>query len=96
MYLSINEKPTMSQLYSFIFHYLEENELKIFRWKLLQYIIPTKKLLIYINGTFCIRRSTIILQHLVYVVSGSVIGHISNFQSATNTGPQNTTQKSKD
>ena len=44
-YLSINEKPNMSQLYSFIFHYLEENKLKIFRWKLLQYIIPTKKLL---------------------------------------------------
>ena len=39
MYLSINEKPNMSQLYSFIFHYLEENKLKIFRWKLLQYII---------------------------------------------------------
>ena len=45
MYLSINEKPNMSQLYSFIFHYLEESKLKIFRWKLLQYIIPTKKLL---------------------------------------------------
>ena len=45
MYLSINEKPNMSQLYSFIFHYLEENKLKIFRWKLLHYIIPTKKLL---------------------------------------------------
>ena len=44
-YLSINEKPNMSQLYSFIFHYLEENKLKIFRWNLLQYIIPTKKLL---------------------------------------------------
>jgi hypothetical protein len=28
----------------YIFH-LEENKLKIFRWKLLQYIIPTKKLL---------------------------------------------------
>ena len=35
MYSSINEKPNMSQLYSFIFHYLEENKLKIFRWKLL-------------------------------------------------------------
>jgi hypothetical protein len=46
MYLSINEKPNMSQLYSFIFHYLEESKLKIFRWKLLQYIIPTKKLFI--------------------------------------------------
>ena len=45
MYFSINEKSNMSQLYSFIFHYLEENKLKIFRWKLLQYIISTKKLL---------------------------------------------------
>jgi hypothetical protein len=45
MYLSINEKPNVSQLYSFIFHYLKENKLNIFRWKLLQYIIPTTKLL---------------------------------------------------
>jgi hypothetical protein len=45
IYLSINEKPNMSQLYSFIFHYLEENNLNIFRWKLLQYRIPTTKLL---------------------------------------------------
>ena len=41
MYLPINEKPNKSQLYSFI----NFNKLKIFRWKLLQYIIPTKKLL---------------------------------------------------
>jgi hypothetical protein len=27
------------------FSYLEENKLKIFRWKLIQYIIPTKNLL---------------------------------------------------
>ena len=26
MYLSTNEKPNVSQLYSFIFHYLEENK----------------------------------------------------------------------
>ena len=39
------KKTNMSQLYSFIFHYLEENKLKIFRWKLLQYIIATMKLL---------------------------------------------------
>ena len=45
MYLSINEKPNVSQLYSFLFHYLKENKLKIFRWKLFQYIIPTRKLL---------------------------------------------------
>ena len=48
----VNEKcidPTqMSNKYlynEYIFHYLEENKLKIFRWKCLQYIIPTKKLL---------------------------------------------------
>ena len=34
-----------TNIYPFIFHYLEENKLKIFRWKLLQYTIPTKKLL---------------------------------------------------
>ena len=28
MYLSIDEKPNMSQLYSFIFHYLEDKKLK--------------------------------------------------------------------
>ena len=44
MYLSIIEKPNVSQLYSFIFHYLKENKLNILRWKLVQYIIPTWKL----------------------------------------------------
>ena len=56
MYLSINEKPNMSQLYSFLFHYLKENKLKIFRWKLLQYIIPTRKLLMkwkIVNNSQC-------------------------------------------
>ena len=32
-------------LYEFIFRYLQENKLKVFRWKVLQYIIPTQKLL---------------------------------------------------
>jgi hypothetical protein len=35
----------MKPLNKFIFSYLEENKLKIFRWKLIQYIISTKKLL---------------------------------------------------
>ena len=35
----------MKPLYKLIFSYLEENKLKIFRWKLIQNIIPTKKLL---------------------------------------------------
>ena len=35
----------MKPLYKFICSYLEENKLNIFRWKLIQYIIPTKKLL---------------------------------------------------
>jgi hypothetical protein len=39
--LDIKEKPFMKPLYKFIFSYLEENKLKIFRWKLIQYIIPT-------------------------------------------------------
>jgi hypothetical protein len=33
MYLTRNEKPNVSKFYSFIFHYLEENKLNIFRWK---------------------------------------------------------------
>jgi hypothetical protein len=43
--LNIQEKPFMKPLYQFIFSYLEENKLKIFRWKLIQYIIPTKKII---------------------------------------------------
>jgi hypothetical protein len=35
----------MKPLYKFIFSYLEENKLNIFRWKLIQYIIPTQQLL---------------------------------------------------
>ena len=31
--------------YTFIFDYLKENKLRVFRWKLTQYIIPTKQLL---------------------------------------------------
>ena len=34
-------KTFMKPLYKLIFSYLEENKLKIFRWKLIQYIIPT-------------------------------------------------------
>ena len=36
----------MPFVYDFIFKILKENKLKIFRWKLLQYIIPTKQLLL--------------------------------------------------
>jgi hypothetical protein len=43
--LDIQEKPFMKPLYKFIFSYLEENKLEMFRWKLIQYIIPTYKLL---------------------------------------------------
>lgn len=32
-------------MYYFIFKFLDENKLRIFRWKLLQFIVPTKKLL---------------------------------------------------
>ena len=35
----------LKPLYNFIFYYLEENKLKMYRWKLLQSILPTKKLL---------------------------------------------------
>ena len=40
-HLNLHEKPDMSQIYSFIFYFLQENKLKIFRWKLIQFIIPT-------------------------------------------------------
>jgi hypothetical protein len=39
-HLNLDEKPDMSQIYSFIFYFLQENKLKIFRWKLIQFIIP--------------------------------------------------------
>jgi hypothetical protein len=32
---NIDEKPGLSQIYSFIFYFLQENKLKIFRWKLI-------------------------------------------------------------
>ena len=44
-YLNLNEHHNMSDTYFFIFNYLEENKFKVFRWKLLQSIIPTKQLL---------------------------------------------------
>jgi hypothetical protein len=47
--LDIQGKPFMKPLYKLFFSYLEENKLKIFRWKLIQYIIPTKKNY-YFNG----------------------------------------------
>ena len=43
--LNIKEICYKNMIYEFIFRYLEENRLKTFRWKLLQFIIPTKKLL---------------------------------------------------
>ena len=39
------EKPNASSLYVFIFKFLEENKLKMFRWKLFHFIIPNKVLL---------------------------------------------------
>ena len=41
-HLNLHEKPDMSQIYSFIFYFLQENNLKIFRWKLIQFIITTQ------------------------------------------------------
>ena len=35
----------MSMLYDFIFNQLHENKLKSFRWRLLQYFVPTKKIM---------------------------------------------------
>ena len=44
-YLVLSEKPNTSNLYFFIFKFLEENKLKMFRWKLFHFIIPNKVLL---------------------------------------------------
>lgn len=44
--LPMQEAPNMNSLYNFIFKYLTENKLKIYRWKLLQFIVPTKKILL--------------------------------------------------
>jgi hypothetical protein len=41
-YLDIQDFQKITDLYEFIFKILLENKLKIFRWKLLQFIIPTK------------------------------------------------------
>ena len=44
-YLVLSEKPNTSSLYFFIFKFLDENKLKMFRWKLFHFIIPNKVLL---------------------------------------------------
>ena len=41
----LSEKSNTSSLYFFIFKFLEENKLKMFRWKLFHFIIPNKVLL---------------------------------------------------
>jgi hypothetical protein len=44
-YLVLSEKRNTSNLYFFIFKFLEENKLKMFRWKLFHFVIPNKDLL---------------------------------------------------
>ena len=44
-FFNIEDTLNISHLYSFIFYHLNENKLKVFRWKLLQFIVPTKKML---------------------------------------------------
>ena len=44
-YLVLSEKPNTSSLYFFIFKFLDENKLKMFRWKPFYFIIPNKVLL---------------------------------------------------
>lgn len=43
-HLQFEKKPNMSDVYKFIFYFLQENKFKVFRWKLLQFILPTKTL----------------------------------------------------
>ena len=50
------ELPKCEAVCYFIFNYLSENKLKVFRWKLLHFIIPTKKLLLkwkVMNNSLC-------------------------------------------
>jgi hypothetical protein len=42
-HLNLDEKPDM--YIRLFFYFLQENKLKIFLWKLIQFIIPTTKLL---------------------------------------------------
>ena len=63
----------MSQLYSFTFHYLEENKLKIFRWKLLQYIIPTKKLLMKWRIAINIQCNSVVKMKNIYITLYTVL-----------------------
>ena len=44
-YLVLSEKPNTSSLYFFIFKFLDENKLKMFKWKLFHFIIPNTVLL---------------------------------------------------
>ena len=44
-HFNLDKNPDLSQIYAFIFNFLQENKLKIFQWKLIQSIIPTKNLL---------------------------------------------------
>ena len=42
---NLDEKSDLSQIHSFILYFLQANKLNIFRWKLIQCIIPTKKII---------------------------------------------------
>ena len=44
-FLDLEQKPNMDKVFVFIFNRLGENKLKVFRWKLIQFIVPTKTLL---------------------------------------------------
>ena len=43
--LHLKDNRIITDTYFFVFNYIHENKIKIFRWKLLQYIIPTRQLL---------------------------------------------------
>ena len=43
--LKLNISSQATKMFNFIFSYLKDNKLKIFRWKLLHYILPCKMLL---------------------------------------------------
>lgn len=45
-YLELEQTPDMNKVFTFIFKKLQENKFKVFRWKLIQFIVPTKTLLL--------------------------------------------------
>ena len=73
-YLVLSEKPNTSSLYFFIFKFLEENKLKMFRWKPFHFIIPNKVLpcqyIKRIKGNKTLQKGTFLMKVKKYILKG--------------------------